>query len=60
MDDCGQIYFAPEDEIPLADLKRMQNAELTDVQLMELARRAQVENDAKLLKELQDAFRSSE
>jgi hypothetical protein len=52
----GQIYFAPENEIPLADLKRMQDAELTDAQQLELSRRAA----AQLNEELLRAFGSAE
>ncbi len=55
MNPDGQIYFAPEDEIPVEDRERMSSA-----QQMELARRAQADQDAKLIKELQDALGSPE
>lgn len=55
MDDKGQIYFDDENKIPQADLDRMRDAER-----LELARRAQVEKDRRLLEELQRDFGSSE
>jgi len=56
----GQIYFVPEDEIPLADLKRMQDAELTVAQQLELSRRAAAHKDARLTEELLRALGSTE
>ena len=55
MDSSGQMYFAPEDLLPQEDLDRMRDAEK-----LELARRAQVEKDRRLLEELQRALGSAE
>jgi hypothetical protein len=51
MDQNGQSYFDLEDRIPQADLDRMRDAER-----LELARRAQVEKDRRLIEELQRAL----
>lgn len=51
----GQTYFAPEDLLPQEDLDRMRDAEK-----LELARRAKVEKDRRLIEELQRALGSTE
>lgn len=55
MDQSGQTYFEDEYKIPQADLDRMRDAER-----LELARRAQVEKDRRLIEELQRALGPTE